>query len=123
MFKRSWRTAARRPFDIHSVTVVSTNINSWAGFLPGVGRKDVKREPVAALAKKVVDKDSDNVAESDLKEFWRKAWKEHPGLNFGPDRRPIYTADPDVRVGPRSANSEGRAVRARCRCGQLPSVM
>ena len=94
---------------VRHVAVDSTNINSWATFLPGLGRKSVRREPVAARAKKVAERDSDKIDEPDLEAFERKARKKHPGLKFGLDGRPIYTADKDVRVGHRSSNSEGPA--------------
>ena len=95
--------------DVRHVAVDATNINSWANFLPGVGKKDVKKEPVAARQKQVVAEDSDAVPEPDLEKFWRAAKKKKPDLEFGPDGRPLYTADRDVRVGHRSANSEGSA--------------
>ena len=95
--------------DVRHVAVDATNINSWASFLPGVGKKDVEKEPVAARQKRVVKADSDDIPEPDLEKFRRKAKKKNPDLEFGLDGRPIYTPDKDVRIGHRSANSEGPA--------------
>ena len=95
--------------DVRHVAVDSTNINSWASFLPGVGKKDVESEPVAARQKQMVDEDTDDIPAADLEGYQRDARKDGRDLEFGPDGRPIYTADRDVRVGHRSSNSEGPA--------------
>ena len=91
------------------VAVDATNINSWANFLPGVGKSDAEQEPFAARAQKVAEKDTDTIPEPDLDKHQSALRRKYPWIQFGPDGRAIYTADEDVRVGHRSANSEGAA--------------
>ena len=91
---------------VRHVALDSTGVRSWATFRPGCGKTDADKEPLAARRRKVEETDNDDIAEPDLAKHRRAAKKKRRDVPYGPDNRPIYTLDEDVRVGWKSANAE-----------------
>ena len=91
---------------VRHVALDSTGVRSWATFRPGCGKTDADKEPLAARRRKVEETDNDDIAEPDLAKHRRAAKKKRRNVPYGPDDRPMYTLDEDVRVGWKSANAE-----------------
>ena len=115
---------------ITHIVMDDTNADSWAAWIRTSYEKDAEKndpyveygrespdDPDAAdpAQAKIDDADVVNPAQENAHKKMAKKRKEHienaisMGLNIGPDGRVLYTKDPDVRAGYKSANSEGPA--------------
>ena len=95
---------------VRHVALDSTAVHSWGTYRRGYGDSDLEKDPLAARRRKVEETDNDDLPEPDLAKARRVAKrsknKKRRNVPYGPDDRPVYSLDEDVRVGWSSGNAE-----------------